>query len=223
MTTANNNNNDVTLIKKYANRRLYDTGRSSYVTLSDLSEMVREGIDFKVVEAKSGEDITRSVLAQIVAEQESGTEEDGLMPTDFMKNLIGFYGENIQSMKGLMPTYLQSSMDTFVQNQEQVQQQWMKSFESMPGMEQMQKMQETAQKNIEKTLGKTMENMPNVPGMDKMQTMFGGDMTQIPSSIEDMTRKNMDMFQKTMTNTMKMFTPFGAGAYTEDDKKKKNG
>lgn len=193
MTTANPKPKDVTLIKKYANRRLYDTGRSSYVTLADLCEMVQEGHDFRVEEAKTGKDITRAVLAQIVAEQESGSEESGLMPTDFMKSLVGFYGD---SMKGLMPTYLQSSMDAFIKNQEQFRKQWTKSFENMPGMQTMQD---------------NMKNMPN---------FFG---TNVPASMEDMARKNMELFQTTMTNTMKMFTPFTEGTYKDDDKKQNNG
>ena len=83
-----------TVIKKYANRRLYDTGRSSYVTLEDLCEMVKEGYDFVVYDAKSGEDLTRSVMTQIIAEQE-GKEGQNLLPTNFMKQLIGFYGDNM--------------------------------------------------------------------------------------------------------------------------------
>ena len=119
-----------TVIKKYANRRLYDTGRSSYVTLDDLCEMVQEGHDFVVVDAKSGEDLTRSVLTQIIADKES-EEGDSMLPTSFLKNLIGFYGDNIQAM---VPDYLESTFDLFVKNQEQLREQMSKSFGDMNTM-----------------------------------------------------------------------------------------
>ena len=109
---------DAVVIKKYANRRLYDTGRSSYVTLDDLCEMVQDGYDFVVYDAKSGEDITRSVLTQIIVDKEGKAEEsDGLLPTNFMKQLIGFYGDNVQ---GLVPDYLENSFEIFVENQEKM-------------------------------------------------------------------------------------------------------
>ncbi len=111
MSKAKNKKDGVTIIKKYANRRLYDTGRSSYVTLDDLSEMVRDGYEFVVQDAKSGEDITRSVLAQIILDQESNTEGDGtLLPTTFMRQLISFYGG---SMQPVIPNYLEASMQLF--------------------------------------------------------------------------------------------------------------
>ena len=89
MARAKRGQDEPTLIKKYANRRLYDTGRSSYVTLEDLCEMVKEGHDFVVQDAKSGEDLTRSVLTQIIVDQEANGEEN-LLPIGFLKNLIGF-------------------------------------------------------------------------------------------------------------------------------------
>ena len=115
MAKAKNGHDEPTVIKKYANRRLYDTGRSSYVTLDDLCEMVKDGIDFVVYDAKSGDDITRSVLTQIIVDQESKGEN--LLPTGFLKNLIGFYGDNIQP---LVPNYLEQTLDAFVKNQEQM-------------------------------------------------------------------------------------------------------
>jgi len=119
-----------TIIKKYANRRLYDTGRSSYVTLDDLCEMVKEGHDFVVKDAKSGEDLTRSVLTQIIVDQESKGEHN-LLPTGFLRKLIGFYGENVET---LVPGYLEQTMDIFVKNQEHLAAQINKSFESMNSM-----------------------------------------------------------------------------------------
>ncbi|GJL85376.1 MAG: hypothetical protein DHS20C02_11510 [Micavibrio sp.] len=121
------------IIKKYANRRLYDTGRSSYVTLDDLCEMVKEGHDFVVQDAKSGEDITRPVLTQIIVEQESNGEQN-LLPISFLRNLIGFYGDNMQ---GLVPNYLDQTLEIFVGNQERMREQINKSFEGMSGMQNM--------------------------------------------------------------------------------------
>lgn len=122
-----------TVIKKYANRRLYDTGRSSYVTLEDLREMMQAGHDFVVYDAKSGEDITRSVLTQIVAEKES-QEGENLLPTNFLRKLIGLYGDSAQ---GLVPNYLGNAMDIFVKNQERMREQISKSLEGMTNMTQM--------------------------------------------------------------------------------------
>ncbi|MBV1703378.1 MAG: polyhydroxyalkanoate synthesis repressor PhaR, partial [Hyphomicrobiales bacterium] len=97
------------MIKKYANRRLYHTGSSSYVTLEDLAAMVKKGEDFVVRDAKSNEDITRSVLTQIIFEQESRAGQN-LLPISFLRQLIGFYGDSLQA---LVPSYLQMSIDRF--------------------------------------------------------------------------------------------------------------
>jgi polyhydroxyalkanoate synthesis repressor PhaR len=115
-----------TVIKKYANRRLYDTGRSSYVTLDDLCEMVKEGYDFVVYDAKTGEDLTRSVMTQIIAEQE-GKEGQNLLPTNFMKQLIGFYGDNM-GMGKLVPNYLEQAFDEFTKKQDEFRAQMNKSL-----------------------------------------------------------------------------------------------
>jgi polyhydroxyalkanoate synthesis repressor PhaR len=96
-------------IKKYANRRLYNTASSAYVTLADLAKMVKSGEDFVVFDAKSNEDITRSVLTQIIFEQE-GIEGQSLLPTTFLRQLIRFYGD---SMQALLPSYLEFSIDRF--------------------------------------------------------------------------------------------------------------
>ena len=103
------------VVKKYANRRLYNTESSSYITLDNLAEMVREGRDFVVYDAKSGDDITRSVLTQIIVEEEG--KGHNLLPTNFLRQLIGMYGG---SMQGLVPRYLEHAMTTFAQQQEQV-------------------------------------------------------------------------------------------------------
>jgi polyhydroxyalkanoate synthesis repressor PhaR len=104
-------------IKKYANRRLYNTATSSYVTLDHLCQMVKGGVDFVVYDAKTGEDITRSVLTQIIVEEEG--KGQNLLPISFLKQLIGFYGDNLQF---LVPRYLEQAMQSFARNQEQMRQ-----------------------------------------------------------------------------------------------------
>ena len=108
-----------TTIKKYANRRLYNTGTSTYVTLEDLASMVKEGEDFLVYDAKTGEDITRSVLAQIIMEQENKPGQN-LLPTTFLRQLIRFYGDNMQMV---VPKYLEQSIDTLTREQEKFRKQ----------------------------------------------------------------------------------------------------
>jgi polyhydroxyalkanoate synthesis repressor PhaR len=103
------------VIKKYANRRLYNTASSSYVTLEHLSEMVKQGVDFVVYDAKTGEDITRPVLAQIIFDEES--RGSSLLPIAFLRQLISFYGDSMQSF---LPSYLELSLDSFTKAQERL-------------------------------------------------------------------------------------------------------
>jgi polyhydroxyalkanoate synthesis repressor PhaR len=112
-----------TTIKKYANRRLYNTGTSTYVTLEDLANMVKSGEDFTVVDAKSGDDITRSVLTQIIFEQEN--KGQNLLPITFLRQLIRFYGDSIQN---LIPTYLDFSIDSLVRDQDKLRGQMTNAF-----------------------------------------------------------------------------------------------
>ncbi len=114
------------VIKKYANRRLYNTATSSYVTLDDLSGMVRDDIDFVVYDAKSGDDITRSVLTQIIVEQEARGQN--LLPIGFLRRLIGMYGDSLQD---LVPKYLEHSMESFIDNQEQMREYIANAFDGM--------------------------------------------------------------------------------------------
>ncbi len=101
------------VIKKYANRRLYNTGTSSYITLDDLAKMTRDGVDFKVLDAKTGDDITHTILTQIIMEEESSGGEP-MLPIGFLRQLISMYGNSMQSM---MPSYLDAMMDNFRVNQ----------------------------------------------------------------------------------------------------------
>lgn len=114
----------MTVIKKYANRRLYHTGTSAYVTLEDLAGMVRAGDEFEVFDAKSGEDITRSVLAQIIFEEEA-KEGQNLLPISFLRQLIQFYGGQMQA---IVPKYLEYTMDSLTREQTVLKEQMAKTF-----------------------------------------------------------------------------------------------
>jgi polyhydroxyalkanoate synthesis repressor PhaR len=103
---------DKVTIKKYANRRLYDTESSSYITLDRLAAMIREGRDFEVVDAKTGEDITHQVLTQIIVDEEA--RGSTMLPVNFLRQLIGLYGN---SMQGMVPQYLEAAMEAFQRNQ----------------------------------------------------------------------------------------------------------
>jgi polyhydroxyalkanoate synthesis repressor PhaR len=115
LTESNTADDEPIVIKKYANRRLYNTATSSYVTLDYLCQMVKDGNDFVVYDAKTGEDITRSVLAQIIFEEES--KGQNLLPIQFLRQLIRFYGDSLQSA---VPRYLEMSMESFTHNQEKM-------------------------------------------------------------------------------------------------------
>ena len=103
-------------IKKYANRRLYNTHSSSYITLDDLAQMTREGIEFQVLDAKTGADITHAILTQIIMDEEANGEQ--MLPVSFLRSLIGMYGNSMQAM---MPSYLEASMENFRTNQVKLQ------------------------------------------------------------------------------------------------------
>jgi polyhydroxyalkanoate synthesis repressor PhaR len=121
-------------VKKYANRRLYNTESSSYITLDNLADMVREGKDFVVYDAKTGEDITRSVLTQIIVEEES--KGRAMLPTNFLRQLIGFYGDNLQSV---VPRYLDQAMAAFARQQQTMRDAMQSTMGSFlpPGMEEV--------------------------------------------------------------------------------------
>ncbi|KAA2237323.1 polyhydroxyalkanoate synthesis repressor PhaR [Salinarimonas soli] len=113
------------VIKKYANRRLYHTGTSTYVTLEDLAQMVKAGEDFVVYDAKTGDEITRSVLTQIIFEQENKEGGQNLLPVTFLRQLIRFYGDSMQS---LVPSYLEVSMNNFAREQQKLRDQIAQAF-----------------------------------------------------------------------------------------------
>lgn len=131
------------VIKKYANRRLYNTDTSSYVTLEDLCDMVKEGAEFIVYDAKSGEDLTRPILTQIIFEQEAKGEN--LLPVNFLRQLIGFYDNQL---KEFVPHYLETTMQTFISNQEKMRE--MMGLSGMGGFGQFsQQLEEIGKQNME--------------------------------------------------------------------------
>jgi polyhydroxyalkanoate synthesis repressor PhaR len=130
------------VIKKYANRRLYNTASSSYVTLEHLAEMVREGVDFVVYDAKTNEDLTRSVLTQIIFEEENRGSQN-LLPLTFLRQLIRFYGD---SMQALLPSYLEMSLDGFTRQRERLQKDFAGAF---GGAEALDRFQDQVRQNLQ--------------------------------------------------------------------------
>jgi polyhydroxyalkanoate synthesis repressor PhaR len=130
-------------VKKYANRRLYNTESSSYITLDNLAEMVRQGRDFVVYDAKTGEDITRGVLTQIIVEEEG--KGHNLLPTTFLRQLIGFYGDQMQNV---VPRFLEQAMGALAQQQEQVRAAMQKTMGSIGTMFPFGNMEEVSRQNM---------------------------------------------------------------------------
>ena len=130
------------IIKKYANRRLYNTQTSSYVTLEHLCDMVKEGVEFEVRDARSGEDITRQVLAQIIFEEENKGGQH-LLPIQFLRQLIRFYGDSLQAF---VHSYLELSMESFTKNQQEMREKFAEAFGSKFGFKDFEKM---SRQNIE--------------------------------------------------------------------------
>ncbi len=157
---------NATVIKKYANRRLYNTATSTYVTLEDLSRMVKEGSDFIVYDAKSGEDITRSVLTQIIFEEEN-KGDNSLLPINFLRQLIRFYGD---SMQGIVPGYLEFSLGNLMKEQDKVRQQMADAF----GGDSFKSMEETAKRNMQLFQDSLKMFSPFVGGATGMPGMASG-------------------------------------------------
>ena len=169
-------------IKKYANRRLYNTGTSTYVTLEDLAAMVKAGEDFIVHDAKTGEDLTHAVLTQIIVEQESrGTN---LLPIGFLRQLIRFYGD---SMQRLVPSYLEFSLDSLTRQQEQYRRRFAHTF----GTAAFEAMQEQVRKNFatfERALGLFSPFSGVAPGENKNDHIPGApikDASEAPRSDDE--------------------------------------
>ena len=153
------------VIKKYANRRLYNTATSAYVTLDHLSQMVKEKTDFVVYDAKTGEDITRSVLTQIIVEEESKGGQT-LLPIPFLRQLISFYGDSLQ---GVVPQYLEMSMMQFARNQEQMRHYLQNAFGFNP-FQQFESMGKQNMAMFEKAMRMFNPFSAGQPGMPPAQT-----------------------------------------------------
>lgn len=175
-------------IKKYANRRLYNTGTSTYVTLEDLAVMVKSGEDFVVFDAKTGEDITRSVLAQIIFEQEN-KEGQSLLPIAFLRQLIRFYGDSMQMM---VPRFLEQSMSSLTSQQGKFREQITQAF----GVGGFGTLEEQVRRNMEmfeKTFAMfappfARGGKPATPG-DKPAASAGGDMDELKQQLDEMQKK----------------------------------
>jgi polyhydroxyalkanoate synthesis repressor PhaR len=180
-------------IKKYANRRLYNTATSSYVTLDHLAQMVKDGADFVVYDAKSGEDITRSVLTQIIVEEESKGGQN-LLPISFLRQLIGFYGD---SLGGLVPNYLEASMQAFSRNEQQMRSVMQNALEGMFPFGQIEELNKQNMAFMENAMKMFTPFIPGTDDDQKARTAGGGDplaemqarMAMMQRQIEEMTRK----------------------------------
>jgi polyhydroxyalkanoate synthesis repressor PhaR len=170
------NSSEPVVIKKYANRRLYNTETSSYITLDLLSQMTREGREFVVVDAKSGEDITHNVLTQIIMEEEQRGKN--MLPVNFLRQLIAMYGDSMQSM---VPQYLEASMDAFRKNQQQFQEAMKGAFGGGP-------LAEIAKRNMqmfEAAASAFGTNVPGMPGMPGMPGTMPGTATPASEGAKD--------------------------------------
>jgi polyhydroxyalkanoate synthesis repressor PhaR len=186
-----------TIIKKYANRRLYHTGTSTYVTLEDLARMVKDGEDFVVTDAKTGEDITRAVLGQIIFEQESRGQH--LLPITFLRQLIRFYGDQMQA---LLPTYLESSLSAFTRNQDKLREQMARALTGTPlGM-----IEEQSRRNMEMFAEAMRMWMPfgggpgaaNGPGPGGANAASGPAQPETAEREIDSLRRQLSEMQKTL-------------------------
>jgi polyhydroxyalkanoate synthesis repressor PhaR len=165
-----------TVIKKYANRRLYNTATSSYVTLDFLAEMVKNGEDFVVFDAKTGEDITHSVLTQIIFEEES--KGQNLLPIQFLRQLIKFYGDSLQTF---VPSYLEMSMNAFAQNQDDIRSRMREAFGSTPGYNMF---EETIRKNME-LYGQAMKMFAPMSGVYGTKSTTASEEADAPEDDDD--------------------------------------
>jgi polyhydroxyalkanoate synthesis repressor PhaR len=177
MAAKSNEDGDIVVIKKYANRRLYNTRSSSYITLGHLSKMTREGIEFKVVDAKTGADITHSILTQIIMEEEASGGEQ-ILPVNFLRQLIGMYGNSMQS---LLPHYLEASMEHFRDNQLKLR----KAFEESLGNNPLAKI---AQQNMEMFKAAAAAFISGGEG-EKVAEASGDDLANLKAQMAEMQKK----------------------------------
>jgi polyhydroxyalkanoate synthesis repressor PhaR len=211
VTHANGADDDKIVIKKYANRRLYDTSASAYVTLEHLSELVRQGKEFTVQDAKTGEDLTRAVLAQIIFEQEN--RKEGVLPVSFLRQLIQFYGDSFQSM---LPAYLELSMKSFTQQQEK----WREYMTTALGSEEKAKaFDEQVRKNMAMFEDTMKLFAPFVPGTTPMAPRAeetSGKPAAPPTGIDA-----IRALQQQMLDMQKQLAQLATGSYVPSSDKDK--
>ena len=186
-----------TVIKKYANRRLYNTASSAYVTLADLAKMVKTGEDFVVYDAKTNEEITRSVLAQIIFEQE-GIEGQSLLPITFLRQLIRFYGDSVQA---LLPSYLEFSIDRFTGEQQKMREAATRAFGNGPfAAPGFGALEELTRKNLAAFTQALTVFAPFVPGAGApaapKEPHAAADLDELRAQLTEMKRRLDDMTEK---------------------------
>ncbi len=196
--------NKTVTIKKYANRRLYNTATSSYVTLDHLCQMVKDGVEFVVYDAKTGEDITRAVLTQIIVEEEA--KGQNLLPIGFLRQLISFYGDNLQMV---VPGYLESSMATFAENQERMRSYMKEAFGGMypfGSFEDMTKrnlaMMEQAMRMFQPTPDKNGEDKPHAAGDDRSADTATA-VRDLQTQLETLQRQLVELSSGTISSRQK--------------------
>ncbi|MGX7895262.1 polyhydroxyalkanoate synthesis repressor PhaR [Tsuneonella sp. HG222] len=177
MASAQQASEDRVVVKKYANRRLYNTKSSSYITLDDLAKMTRDGTDFVVLDAKTGGDITHQILTQIIMDEESNGEQ--MLPISFLRQLISMYGNSMQAM---MPQYLEASMEHFRTNQEKLQHAWKDSI----GPQAFAKMAET---NMAMFKAAASAFIPKTPAGDAPADQRSGDIDELKTQLSAMQKK----------------------------------
>ena len=169
---------DTVIIKKYANRRLYNTRTSSYITLDHLAQMVKENVEFQVIDAKTGADLTHTILTQIIMEEEAGTGQ--MLPTSFLRQLISMYGN---SMQALLPGYLEASMDHFRENQVKLR----KAIEDSIGANPLAQL---AQRNMEIFKAAASAFVPGAPATAADKPVTDPDeLATLRSQVEEMQKK----------------------------------
>jgi polyhydroxyalkanoate synthesis repressor PhaR len=189
---------DPVIIKKYANRRLYNTQTSSYVTLDHLCEMVKAGTEFEVRDARTGDDITRSVLTQIIFEEEA--KGQSLLPIKFLRQLIRFYGDSLQ---GFVPGYLDMSMESFTKNQEAMRNRIAEAFGG--GSQVLEAMTRQNLAMFERTMQmfqpfipkpRTVDDQPKANGSTEHKSRPSEEISELKSEIEEMRRQLSELSQR---------------------------
>lgn len=177
MASTKESGTDPVIIKKYANRRLYNTRSSSYITLDDLARMTRDGVDFQVLDAKTGADITHAILTQIIMEEETNGEQ--MLPVSFLRQLISMYGNSMQS---LMPHYLEATMDNFRANQSRLQD----AFKTSMGTDAFARLAETNMAMFQAAASAFMPKVPGAPAAPSAEDDSGDELAKLRAQMKAM-------------------------------------